>query len=1308
MDIDNKVNDLRISIDRGGTFTDCYASWVFRDPILQQNQARNLVIKLLSEDPQHYKDAPTEGIRRILSKVFGKEIGKNEKIKTDKIESIRMGTTVATNALLERKGEAVCWVTTKGFKDLLKIGNQSRPKIFDLTARKADTLYSQVVEVEERVAIINTYQEDLSHYSDKDIVTTISGEFVHIIKPIDEDQVYNQLKQVYDSGIRSLAISLLHSFIYPNHEKIVLKIAQKVGFVHITVSSEHIPMAKLVPRGNSSCADAYLTPHLQRYIKGFSDSFDKGVDRKLLFMQSDGGLASVTHFNGFRAILSGPAAGVVGFAKTSWDDSENLPLIGFDMGGTSTDISRYDGRWTHIFETVTAGIPIQAPQLDIVTVAAGGGSRLFFKNGLFVVGPESAGAHPGPICYRKGGYLAVTDANLCLGRVVPKYFPSIFGPDENQPLDEVGAKQEFIKVAQTIKEINGKDLSVDEVAFGFIKVANEAMCRPIRMLTESKGWDTSKHALCCFGGAGGQHACAIATTLGIKKIILHKHASILSAYGLSLSDVVREIQEPCSLTLSTSTACHDQQHSAAFGFASANHFTEILSRINQLVQKCTALLSEEGFQGKQIATQAYLNLRYEGTDCPIMIPQGESEDFNFVQAFLDAHQQEFGFKLPDRNLVIDGIRVRGVGSTPNLSITQDQTPYEEINNLVIFQIDATSRKPDCYHSIYFEIGGRQSAPVYSLENLKIGDRGRGPLLIVEANSTIVVEPNWEFTILTNHVILSPTEFKLTNEVTQSEAEITCDPVKLSIFSNRFMSIAEQMGKTLEKTSVSTNIKERLDFSCALFGPDGSLVANAPHIPVHLGSLGYAVKYQLEYFNKEKEKGGEGLNEGDVILTNHPSAGGSHLPDLSVITPVFYNREIVFFVASRGHHADIGGILPGSMPPTSKYLYEEGAAIKSFKLLKGGILQTEGVIKILSSDPAKYPGCVGTRALKDNLSDLKAQVAANYKGIQLVNLLIKESGLKVVQRYMEYIQHNAEFAVRNLLKKIRLENKLNDNTLHSVDFMDDGTPIELNVSINGEGGAKFDFTGTGPQVFGNINAPESVSRSAILYCLRCMVNEDIPLNEGCLTPIEVIFPPNSLLSPSEECAVVGGNVLTSQRVVDVVLKAFEVCAASQGCCNNLTFGKTATNPDGTDGFGYYETIAGGSGAGDHWSGQDAVHTHMTNTRITDPEILERRYPVILNEFSIRKGSGGKGKFKGGDGVRRDIIFKVPLQVSILSERRSFAPYGLKGGGAGQRGLNIWISEKGVVRSLGGKSTVNMAKGDRIVINTPGGGAYGCSK
>ncbi|KAK9079805.1 hypothetical protein SSX86_001478 [Deinandra increscens subsp. villosa] len=1251
---------LRFCIDRGGTFTDVYAEI--------PGQTEGKVMKLLSVDPSNYEDAPVEGIRRILEEFTGNKIPRTSKLPTDNIEWIRMGTTVATNALLERKGERIALCVTRGFKDLLQIGNQARPNIFDLTVSKPSNLYEEVIEVDERVELVPEFEKVVTESADPNVVTGISGERVRVVKPVNEETLRPLLVGLLEKGIKCLAVVLMHSYTYPHHELFVSNLAVRMGFKHVSLSSSLTPMVRAVPRGLTASVDAYLTPVIKEYLSGFISKFDDNLGKvNVLFMQSDGGLAPESRFSGHKAVLSGPAGGVVGYSQTLFGLETEKPLIGFDMGGTSTDVSRYAGFYEQVLETQIAGAIIQAPQLDINTVAAGGGSKLKFQFGSFRVGPESVSAHPGPVCYRKGGELAVTDANLVLGYVIPDYFPSIFGPNEDQPLDIVKTREEFKKLALQVNSYRksqdplSKEMSVEEIAQGFVNVANETMCRPIRQLTEMKGHETKNHALACFGGAGPQHACAIARSLGMNEVLVHRFCGILSAYGMGLADVIEEAQEPFS---------------AAY---SPESILEASRRETLLRKSVKQKLVNQGFQESGITTESYLNLRYEGTDTAIMVKgSGNDYDVEFVKLF----QQEYGFKLENRNILICDVRVRGIGVT---NIFKPR-PAESCSG---------TPKVQGTYKVYFG-NGYHNTPLFKLEDLGYGHVIPGPAIIMNGNSTVIVEPNCRAIITKFGNIKIEIESNLVNI---KVSEKVADVVQLSIFNHRFMGIAEQMGRTLQRTSISTNIKERLDFSCALFDPDGGLVANAPHVPVHLGAMSSTVQWQLKYW-------GDNLNEGDVLVTNHPCSGGSHLPDITVITPVFDNGKLVFFVASRGHHAEIGGITPGSMPPFSKNIWEEGAAIKAFKLVEKGIFQEEGITNLLrfpSSDDSsiKIPG---TRRLQDNLSDLHAQIAANQRGIVLIKELIAHYGLETVQSYMIYVQKNAEEAVREMLKsipeKVSFQTVGSDDlvTIEEEDYMDDGSSIHLKLTIDSKKGeAFFDFSGTTPEVYGNWNSPEAVTKAAVIYCLRCLVNVDIPLNQGCLAPVKIFIPPGSFLSPSDKAAVVGGNVLTSQRITDVVLMAFQACACSQGCMNNLTFGD--------DTFGYYETIAGGSGAGPTWDGTSGVQCHMTNTRMTDPEIFEQRYPVVLHRFGLREKSGGNGVHRGGDGVVREIEFRRPVVVSVLSERRVHAPRGLNGGEDGARGANYLVTKDKRRVFLGGKNSIEVEAGEILEILTPGGGGWG---
>lgn len=969
---------ISIAIDRGGTFTDVWASIPGRED--------DLIIKILSVDPQNYPDAPTEGIRRVLEISGGEKIARGELLDLSSVSNIRMGTTVATNALLERKGERSALFITKGFRDLLSIGNQARPDIFDLTVAKAGVLYEKVIEVDERVTL-EGFTEDpdktvIDVQSDPALVRGVSGEIVRILRKPDLAVVKQQIQSVYEEGFRSVCICFIHSYTFPEHELQVAAIAQSLG-MSVSVSSVLQPMVRIisdtqlsfkantlqikaVPRGQSATADAYLTPITQRYIKGFSKGFQGGLEgspaTRCDFMQSDGGLVDFRKVSGLRAILSGPAGGVVGFAKTSFDENTRRPIIGLDMGGTSTDVSRYAGSYDHIFETTTAGISLQCPQLDINTVAAGGGSKLFWQNGLFKVGPESASAHPGPACYRKGGPLTVTDANLFLGRLVPEYFPKIFGKNEDEYLDTVVTKKQFeditVKINSEIPS-EAEKLSTEEVAAGFLRVANESMCRTIRTLTEARGHDAAHHDLAVFGGAGGQHACSIAAVLGIGRVILHKYSSILSAYGLALADLVCEVQDPLSCAFSEES------------------LPVIQDNVKQLLVRAKEDLQDQGLKDTMsIDYEIYLNMRYDGSDTLMMILK-KDDDWDFKTSFINRHREEFGFTMP-RDVYVDDVRVRAIGKSA--AYGSQLSPAEEFGTLI--RQPVPSKAIEQIKPIYFEKLGWMESPIYFLSSLAPGNQVTGPAMIIDNTQTILITPNAIATALRNHVIIN-----LGETVAQASSVVPtiADPVQLSVFGHRFMGIAEQMGRTLQKTSVSTNIKERLDFSCALFSADGRLVANAPHVPVHLGSMQYAVLWQHNHWKGQ-------LKDGDVLVSNHPVCGGTHLPDITVITPFFQDGAIAFYVASRGHHADIGGISAGSLPPNSTELWQEGAAIESVKLVENGVFNEAAMEEHLLRRPAQYKGCSGARNFSDNLADLRAQVGANQKGINLLRQLSSEYSL----------------------------------------------------------------------------------------------------------------------------------------------------------------------------------------------------------------------------------------------------------------------------------------------------------------------------
>ena len=943
-----------------------------------------------------------------------------------------------------------------------------------------------------------------------------------------------------------------------------------------------------------------------------------------------------------------------------------MPVIGFDMGGTSTDVSRFDGSFEHTFENVTAGITIMAPQLDINTVAAGGGSILFWRHGLFAVGPDSAGAHPGPACYRKGGPLTISDANAFTGRLLPDYFPKIFGESENEPLDVEITRKKFTELAKQISAETAQIKTPEEVAMGFIDVANETMAKPIRALTEARGFATSSHHLACFGGAGGQHACAIAASLSIRRVIIHRYSSILSAYGMALADTVHEAQRPAS------------------GF-----YTNV-EAVQPIIEELRAQVDKElqldGFSKDHIEHEIYLNLRYQGTDNNLMILRPEDNDY-FAE-FTRQHYREYSFTFPEKKVLLEDIRVRGIGQSAD---EVNESPYKELESLKRFDISEGAE--DGRSPVYFAQTGWVDTSIYRLEKLKPGCTIQGPAIIIDKTQTIIVEPRVKATTLSRHIILD-----LPSATIRTLSKTTIDPISLSIFGHRFMSIAEQMGRTFQKTAVSTNIKERLDFSCALFSPEGRLVANAPHVPVHLGSMEYAIRYQNEKYR-------DILKPGDVLCSNHPVAGGVHLPDITIMTPIWNEAgdDIIFWVASRGHHPDVGGISPGSMPSNSKYLYEEGAAIMSYKIVSGGIFNEKETRTLMYDEPSKYKNCSGTRNWSDNLSDMRAAIAANRKGGNLIDRLIQEFSLPVVHMYMNAIAENAETAVRGFLRKIVKTTGV--SRLGFEDYLDDGSILKLEIRLNGEDGtADFDWTGTSEETLNCLNAPKAITHSAIIYCLRVLINIDIPLNQGCLAPINVIIPEGTVLNPSRYAAVCAGNSITSQRITDVILGAFGASSASQGCVNVFGFGMGGKDETGQEvpGFGYIETIAGGHGAGPHWAGTSGVHTNMSNTRCADPEVYELRYPVILRQWTLRTGSGGRGKFPGGDGCTRDIEFRIPLQVSMLSERRVIRPYGMAGGEPGAAGKNLYIKREadGQERTIniGGKMELEVSPGERVIVHT----------
>lgn len=1248
---------FEFSVDRGGTFTDIFC-------VIYDEQGKMTGVdrsKLLSED-SHYEDAISEGIRRVISRNIGEEI--KGQIPSKYLVSVRIGTTIGTNALLEKKGARTAVLMTRGFRDLLKIGNQTRPKIFELNISKFGELYEEVREIEERVEAFSSHEKSSDEEKNK--------KKFRVREELNKEHTCQILKEIKDAGIESIAVCLMHSYEYPDHELEVEKLAKEVGFKYVFLSHKSSNKIGYLARSSTCLLDAYLYPVIQKYFERIMKNFENsGQDVPMYIMQSDGALAGVSEFTGSKAILSGPAGGVSGFSKTTLIGGQiSKKVIGFDMGGTSTDVSTFEGSYEMNYESEIAGAFVSTPHLDINTVAAGGGSCLTFASQMLRVGPESAGSNPGPVCYGKGGLLAVTDVNLILGRVIPEYFPNIFGPNQDQPLDKAQSQERFRELAKSIGEHEPKyaNSSIEEIAAGFIQVANEVMCRPIRALTESRGKDPKDFDLAIFGGAGAQHGCAVASNLGISRVFVHKYSSILSAYGIFLSDIVKE----SSLYYNKPLKSLDE--------------SQLLEDIKKAQADSSKVTTEAETSIYQEEFETAFVMRYNGSESLLTVNRTEVSSRGIDPAgieleFIQIHEDTFGFKLEHKDILLLNVFVRrklmrkDLDLVQRLDLKKAEGQQESSTIRQVYFVDKATGTPRAFDT-----------PVYLESNLSQGWICEGPSLVVMNGSSIVVEPGWR--CLYN----DQQNFELTMIDDQRSHKISAldkDPVILSIFGQRFMSIAEQMGRRLQRTALSTNIKERLDFSCAVFDPEGGLVANAPHLPVHLGSMESTVTYQINTL-------GDDFREGDVVISNHPKAGGSHLPDITAITPCFYKGKPIFYVASRGHHSDVGGKTPGSMPAFAQNIFEEGVAFKSFKIVESGVFQEETLVDALKHPPG---GAKGSRAVLDNVSDLKAQVASNKRGVELLLKLVDEYGLEVVHGYMKFIQEAAEISVRNMLVELSLRNNMKEvDTVSQIDYMDDGTEIALDLTIDRKNkSAHFDFTKSGLEVLGNFNTPDSVVRSAIIYCLRCLVNSDIPLNSGCLKPVKIETKPGSVLNPSETAAIVGGNVTTSQRITDVILKSFKAVADSQGCMNNFTFGD--------DSFGYYETIAGGSGAGPTFDGSDSVQVHMTNTRITDPEILESRCPVLLVQFAVRPGSGGQGKHKGGCGVIREFEFKTDLQVSILSERRVFAPEGICGGKNGSKGINILTYPDGREVYVGGKCSIQVEKGTKFKILTPGGGGYG---
>ena len=1197
------MNMWQFWIDRGGTFTDIVA---------KKPDGKIIIDKLLSENSDAYKDAAVEGIRRIL------ELKKDDKIPTDIISSVKMGTTVATNALLERKGDRTLLLITKGFGDLLRIGYQNRPLLFDLNIKLPELLYERVVEVSERL-----------------------NEKGEVVTKLNEEEVRNSLIKAKSDGINSVAIAFMHSYINPDHENKIEQIAKEENFNQISVSHKVSPLIKLVGRGDTTVVDAYLSPILRRYVNQVSEELKDTKSTQLMFMQSNGGLTDANLFQGKDALLSGPAGGVVSMTQTGKQAGFNK-LIGFDMGGTSTDVCHFAGEFERSFETELAGVRIRAPMMQINTVAAGGGSILSYKDGRFQVGPESAGAIPGPASYGRGGPLTVTDCNVLLGKLNPDFFPKVFGKTGDQPLNFEIVKKKFLDLSDIIsKEKNEPMMDIFKMAEGFLKIAVENMANAIKKISIQKGYDVTNYMLNCFGGAGGQHACNVADSLGISNVMIHPYAGVLSAYGMGLAEI-RSIREG-----------HFEKNIT--NILDAENLIEILS------SQAKKDLNDQDISDASIILLKNAFLHYKGSHQNLEIKFDTPE--NMRKSFEQEHKKRFGFFVQDREIFIEMLTVEAVGKkTENYDFLNPNT-------------STTKANPIAFKKMYVN-GSEINTPIYKRDELIIGQNISGPAIIVEATGTNIIDDGWSGTLDKHYnLILSRVEEKKL----QKGIGTSVDVVMLEVFNNLFMNIAEQMGATLANTAYSVNIKERLDFSCALFNNEGSLVANAPHVPVHLGSMSEAIKTVVR-LNKDN------IYPDDVFVLNAPFNGGTHLPDVTVITPVFdkNGKEIIFFVASRGHHADIGGKTPGSGPPDSKHIEEEGVLIDNFKLFDKGIFREQEMRKILSS--GKYP----CRNVEHNMADLAAQVAANKTGINEINSMIDQFGIETVHAYMNHVQDNAEESIRNAivnLKQGEYEYEL-----------DNGEFIRVNVKIDKENReAIIDFTGTAPKNPFNYNAPMAVCYAVILYVFRTLVGNNIPLNEGCFKPIKIIIPNNSMINAKYPSAVIAGNTEVSQLTCNALFGALGVIAGSQATMNNFIWGNEKIQN--------YETICGGTGAGPNFHGTSAIQTHMTNTRSTDPEVLETRFPVRLEEFSIRKNSGGKGKFNGGDGVTRKLRFLEPMTVTTLCSHRKIKPFGLNGGGPGDCGREWLEKADGSILSLSGNDSCQVKINDLFVMETPGGGGFG---
>jgi len=1131
-----------------------------------------------------------------------------------------MGTTVATNALLERKGDPTLLVITAGFTDALRIGYQYRPELFSLQIHLPDMLYSSVLEVEERL--------------------TADGE---VLKTIQETEVKQGLQQAFDSGIRSVAIVFMHGYRYSEHEQKVAELAQQIGFDQISTSHQVSPLMKLVSRGDTTVVDAYLSPILRRYVNQVASELQNinPADNRLQFMQSSGGLTEAHRFAGKDAILSGPAGGVVGMVETATAAGFDK-LIGFDMGGTSTDVCHYAGEFERAFETEVAGVRMRAPMMRIHTVAAGGGSILQFDGSRYRVGPESAGANPGPVSYGNNGPLSVTDCNVMLGKIQPEYFPKVFGADADLPLDAEVVKTRFSEMALQIEQATGKKHAPHNIAAGFLSIAIENMANAIKQISVQRGYDVAEYTLCCFGGAGGQHACLVADALAIKSIFLHPFSGVLSAYGMGLADLRQIHERSIEQTLSPSLI----------------ESLELTSQ--QLITQGNDDLLQQGATSGQLQSISKLHCHYEGSDTSLQVLLTDFADI--IKSFESVHMQAFGFTSKDKPLIVQSVEVEVISINPAPSVSRQKNENTDLA--------ALANRPVCM------AGSEYNAPFYSRESIPSKVWINGPAVIIEYTGTIVIEPGWRGQLTVDNNIVLERYLALPKSVAIGT---DVDPVMLEIFNNLFMSIAEQMGSVLENTAVSVNIKERLDFSCAIFDADGDLIANAPHMPVHLGSMSESIKTVI----RERQ---DSMIKGDAYVLNAPYNGGTHLPDVTIIKPIFDETDtsVIFYVASRGHHADIGGITPGSMPSNSVSVEQEGILLDNKKIVDSGIFQDQEMRDLLSS--GEWPA----RNIDTNIADFKAQLAACEKGMQELLKMVNHYSLPVVHAYMLHVQNNAEESVRRVL------DVLTDGSFEYE--MDDGSVIKVSIKLDKkQRQAEIDFSGTSAQHASNFNAPSAITRASVLYVFRCLVDDQIPLNEGCLKPLNIILPENSMINPVYPAAVVAGNVETSQAIVDTLLGALGFVAASQGSMNNVTWGNQQ--------YQYYETLCGGEGASEGHDGCSAVHTHMTNSRLTDPEVLEWRFPVMLESFSIRKKSGGKGAFTGGDGVIRKLRFNEDMSVSLLTGHRRIAPYAMNGGQPGKTGENSIEKSDGQLITLGSTDSVNVSKGDAIIIKTPGGGGFG---